>query len=102
MQAHTVLILGGGVGGVVAANALRKRLHRRHRILLVDREPIFTLAASFLWLMNGSRKPEHTSRPLGGSNARASRYSGARSSGSPRHRSRWWWGAAPSRPITSC
>jgi len=64
MQAHTVLILGGGVGGVVAANALRKRLHRRHRILLVDREPTFTLAASFLWVMNGSRKPEHISRPL--------------------------------------
>ncbi len=39
MPAHTVLILGGGVGGVVAANALRKRLPRPHRILLVDREP---------------------------------------------------------------
>lgn len=64
MQAQTVLILGGGVGGVVAANALRKRLHRRHRILVVDREPTFTLAASFLWIMNGTRKPEQISRPL--------------------------------------
>jgi NADH dehydrogenase FAD-containing subunit len=44
MQPHTVLILGDGVGGVVAANALRKRLDRRHCILLVDPEPTFTLA----------------------------------------------------------
>jgi hypothetical protein len=29
MPQQTVLILGGGVGGVVAANALRRRLHRR-------------------------------------------------------------------------
>ncbi|HEX9693256.1 MAG TPA: FAD/NAD(P)-binding oxidoreductase [Gemmatimonadales bacterium] len=64
MRAQTVLILGGGVGGVVAANALRKQLHRRHRILVVDREPRFTLAASFLWVMNGTRKPEQISRPL--------------------------------------
>jgi len=64
MRAQTVLILGGGVGGVVAANALRKRLHRRHRILVVDREPTFTLAASYLWVMNGTRKPEQISRPL--------------------------------------
>ena len=64
MRSQTVLILGGGVGGVVAANALRKRLHRRHRILLVDREPAFTLAASLLWVMNGTRRPDQISRPL--------------------------------------
>jgi sulfide:quinone oxidoreductase len=64
MQAQTVLILGGGVGGVVAANALRRRLHRRHRVVLVDREPSFALAASFLWIMNGTRTREQISRPL--------------------------------------
>jgi sulfide:quinone oxidoreductase len=64
VRAQTVLILGGGVGGVVAANALRKRLDRRHRIVVVDRDPTFALAASFLWVMNGTRKPEQISRPL--------------------------------------
>ncbi len=49
---ENVLILGGGIGGVVAANALRKRLPRRHEIVVVDREPTFSLAASFLWAMN--------------------------------------------------
>jgi len=64
MSQQTILILGGGVGGVVAANRLRKRLDRRHRVVLVDREPSFTLAASFLWVMTGDRRPEQISRPL--------------------------------------
>lgn len=66
MKSQTVLILGGGIGGVVAANRLRKRLDRRHRIVLVDREPDFALAASFLWVMTGDRRPEEVSRPLAG------------------------------------
>jgi sulfide:quinone oxidoreductase len=63
-MAENVLILGGGIGGVAAANALRKRLPRRHGIVVVDREPAFTLAASFLWVMTGARTPEQVSRPL--------------------------------------
>lgn len=59
-----VLILGGGIGGVATANALRKRLPRRRRVVLVDREPTFTLAASFLWVMTGARTPGQVSRPL--------------------------------------
>jgi sulfide:quinone oxidoreductase len=61
---ENVLILGGGIGGVATANALRKRLPRRHAIVLVDREPSFTLAASFLWVMTGARTPQQVSRPL--------------------------------------
>jgi len=61
---ETILVLGGGIGGVAAANALRKRLPREHRIIVVDREPTFALAASFLWVMTGARSPERVSRPL--------------------------------------
>ncbi|MHB8797794.1 MAG: NAD(P)/FAD-dependent oxidoreductase [Thermoanaerobaculia bacterium] len=64
MKQQTVLILGGGIGGVVAANRLRKRLDRQHRVVLVDREPNFALAASFLWVMTGDRRPEQIARPL--------------------------------------
>jgi sulfide:quinone oxidoreductase len=64
MKEQTILILGGGIGGVVAANRLRKRLGRRHRVVLVDREPTFALAASFLWVMTGDRKPDQIARPL--------------------------------------
>ncbi len=63
-MAESVLILGGGIGGVATANSLRKRLPRRHEIVLVDREPTFALAASFLWVMTGARRPEQVSRPL--------------------------------------
>ncbi len=35
----TVVILG--VGGLVAARELRKRLPREHRVVLVDREHLF-------------------------------------------------------------
>ena len=45
---RTVLILGGGVGGVVAATILRKRLPTEHRVVLVDRAarpPLRSLAA---------------------------------------------------------
>jgi sulfide:quinone oxidoreductase len=63
-MAESVLILGGGVGGVAAANALRRLLPRQHRIVLVDREQDFTLAASYLWVMTGARTPQQISRPL--------------------------------------
>ncbi|HEX9625882.1 MAG TPA: NAD(P)-binding protein [Acidiferrobacterales bacterium] len=38
MSAKTVLILGAGVGGIVAATRLRKRLSRAHRVVLADRD----------------------------------------------------------------
>lgn len=62
--AQTVVVLGGGIGGVAAANRLRRRLDKRHRIILINREPDFTFAASYLWVMSGHRRPEQIRRPL--------------------------------------
>ncbi len=62
--ARTTVILGGGIGGVAAAGRLRRRLDRRHRVVLVNREPDFTFAASYLWVMSGQRRPDQVSRPL--------------------------------------
>ena len=60
----TILVLGGGVGGIVAANDLRRRLPARHEIVLVNREETFVFAPSLLWLLVGARRPEQISRPL--------------------------------------
>ncbi len=60
----TIVILGGGVGGLVTARELRKRLPRQHRIILVDREREHLFAPSLLWLMVGLREPESIKRPL--------------------------------------
>ncbi len=60
----TVVILGGGVGGLVAANTLRRRLDRSHRIVLLDRRAQHVFAPSFLWMMLGWREPHQISRDL--------------------------------------
>jgi len=64
MESKTILILGGGIGGIVTANRLRQYLPRQHRIVLVERSEQHAFAASFLWLMTGDRKPEQITRPL--------------------------------------
>lgn len=60
----TTVVLGGGVGGLVTATELRKRLPAQHRIVLVDREEQHVFAPSLLWMMIGQRRPEQISRPL--------------------------------------
>ena len=64
MTSKTVLILGGGVGGLVAATKLRKALPSRHRVVLVERDASFVFAPSLLWLMTGNRSAEQISRPM--------------------------------------
>ncbi len=63
-SASTVVILGGGIGGLAAASRLRRRLNPRHRVILVNQDPDFTLAASYLWVMAGKRRPSQVTRPL--------------------------------------
>jgi sulfide:quinone oxidoreductase len=63
-KSQTVLVLGGGVGGLVAAVELRKKLPKQHRIMLVDREEQHMFAPSLLWLMTGLRTAGNISRPL--------------------------------------
>ena len=58
----TVLILGGGIGGIVAATRLRKLLDPGHRVVLVDKEATHVFAASLLWLMTGARSSAGSAR----------------------------------------
>jgi sulfide:quinone oxidoreductase len=60
----TTAILGGGVGGLVTANRLRRQLGRQHRVVLVERERRHVFTPSFLWVMLGRREPPDISRDL--------------------------------------
>ncbi|MBI2886347.1 MAG: NAD(P)/FAD-dependent oxidoreductase [Chloroflexi bacterium] len=64
MAEKTIVVLGAGVGGLVAARELRKRLGMEHRVVLVDRRDIHVFSPSLLWLMLGWRRPEQLYRDL--------------------------------------
>lgn len=51
-----ILILGGGFGGLAAADALRKGLGSEHRVTLVDRQPLFFMGLTKLWVLDGRRQ----------------------------------------------
>jgi sulfide:quinone oxidoreductase len=64
MNGQTVVILGGGVGGLVTANELARRLPSPHRIVLVERSARHAFAPSFLWLMTGDRQASQITRDV--------------------------------------
>ncbi len=64
MPGKTVVVLGGGVGGVVTANELRRRLGKEHQVTLVDREDKHIFWPSLLWLQVGLREPDSIVRSL--------------------------------------
>lgn len=64
MSSKTVLILGGGVGGIVAANALRQQLKPEYRVIVIDKNIHHAFAPSFLWVMVGARKPKQAATDL--------------------------------------
>jgi sulfide:quinone oxidoreductase len=65
MAGNTVVVLGGGTGGVVAARRLRRDLGRDDRVVVIERDPLYRFAPSFLWVLTGERRPEQISVDLG-------------------------------------
>src|SRR5260370_31834112 len=63
-EGKTVLVLSGGVGGLVAANELRKQLPQPHCVVVIERSTTHLFYPSLLWLMIGQRKPQAISRQL--------------------------------------
>jgi sulfide:quinone oxidoreductase len=53
MSATTTVILGGGFGGIAAANALRQLVPAEHEIVVVDESPRFHVGAGKTWIMLG-------------------------------------------------
>lgn len=64
MKNKKILILGGGIGGLVAADKLRQHLPDQHRIIIVEKNDHHAFAPSFLWLMTGDRKHEKITRKI--------------------------------------
>ena len=64
MSGKTILILGGGVGGIVTANALRKQLSAEHRVIVVEKNAEHVFSPSLLWVMVGMRQPGQITKNL--------------------------------------
>jgi sulfide:quinone oxidoreductase len=64
MPSKTIVILGGGTGGLVAANRLRKLLSKEQRVVLIDRTYVYSFAPSFTRVMLGQTTGRRISRDL--------------------------------------
>ena len=64
MTGKRIVIIGGGSGGIVLANALRHNLDATHRVTVIERSETHAFPPSFLWLMVGHRKRTDITRPL--------------------------------------
>ncbi len=65
MSNKTILILGGGIGGLCAATHLRRLLAPEHRVVVIEKNATFALRMANLWIMTGEReRPEQGERNL--------------------------------------
>lgn len=58
----TILVLGGGIGGVACATRLRRHLGSAHRVVVVERDESYVYSPSTLWLMVGGRTQAQVTR----------------------------------------
>jgi sulfide:quinone oxidoreductase len=59
-----VLVLGGGIGGLVASSIVKDKLKEKVSVQLVERKKTFDFPPSYPWLMIGSRKKEQVQKDL--------------------------------------
>ncbi|MBI2185431.1 MAG: NAD(P)/FAD-dependent oxidoreductase [Thaumarchaeota archaeon] len=64
MSDKTILVLGGGVGGLVASNVLKDKLGDLARVKLLERKKRFQFPPSYPWLMLGMRRPDQVQKDL--------------------------------------
>ncbi len=66
---NTILVLGGGIGGIHAAKELSQKIGNEDginlaRILVFEKEKKHTYAPSLTWLMVGKREPDQVKRDI--------------------------------------
>ncbi|MCL5067043.1 MAG: FAD-dependent oxidoreductase, partial [Thaumarchaeota archaeon] len=59
-----VLILGGGIGGLVASSIVKDKLKENVSVQLIERKKTFDFPPSYPWLMLGARKKEQVQKDL--------------------------------------
>ena len=64
MPGKTVLILGGGWGGLTVAHHLRGLVSAEHRVVVIERNSTFSLGLSNLGLMTGERQLPNIQRNM--------------------------------------
>lgn len=62
MSKTTTVILGGGFGGISAANSLRRMLTAEHEIVVIDESSRFHVGAGKTWIMLGERTYDQISQ----------------------------------------
>jgi sulfide:quinone oxidoreductase len=67
---RSVVILGGGFGGITTALDLRRALGPEHAVTLVDRSPRFMMGFRKLWIVAGTGTRSEGERPLASLRAR--------------------------------
>ncbi len=63
-ESARVVILGGGIGGVVAARKIRSLVPGDTRVTLIDRQMLQSFPPSYTWVMTGERQPAAITRDL--------------------------------------
>lgn len=61
---QTVVVVGGGIGGLALVRDLAPRLRGRHRLLLLEPQPVQSFGAHFTWVMVGYREPDRVRRDI--------------------------------------
>jgi len=59
-----ILVLGAGIGGLVASNVLKDKLRDSARVTVIDRKTQFQFPPSYPWLVMGTRTPHQVQRSL--------------------------------------
>ncbi|MHB2036769.1 MAG: FAD-dependent oxidoreductase, partial [Nitrososphaerales archaeon] len=64
MSKKTVLVLGGGIGGLVTSSLLKDKLKEDIDLKLVERKKTFDFPPSYPWLMVGMRRKDQVQKDL--------------------------------------
>jgi len=64
-MAVRVLVLGGGSGGLVAANKVKRLMRERAEVTLIDKSEFHYFMPGFPWVAFGMRELDDVRRPLG-------------------------------------